>query len=115
MLARRRGQREQQPTQVQGPGAHHNLRDKESTMLTTLRHRLLTALAGAPIIEDLEVDESIYPLTLTGDIAVRNLEGDVDLYDATAVVNADQSLTLTAQGEIIAYYPASAYEAVAAL
>ena len=84
-------------------------------MLTTLRHRLLTALAGAPIIEDLDMDETIYPLTMSGDVAVRNLEGDVDLYDATAVVNADQSLTLTAQGEIIAYYPAGAYEAVATL
>lgn len=84
-------------------------------MLTTLRHRLLTALAGAPIIDDLDMEESIYPLTMSGDVAVRNLEGDVDLYDATTVVNADQSLTLTAQGEIIAYYPTSAYEAVATL
>ena len=84
-------------------------------MLTQIRHRLITALAGTTIIEDLDVKESIYPLTMSGTIAVRNLEGDVDIYEATAVVNADQSLTLTAQGEIIAYYPAGAYEAVAVL
>ena len=84
-------------------------------MLTTLRHRLLTALAGAPIIEDLDIDESIYPLTMSGTIAVRNLEGDVDIYEATAVVNADSSLTICANGNIIAYYPTSAYEAVATL
>lgn len=84
-------------------------------MLTTLRHRLLTALAGAPIIEDLEVDESIYPLTMSGTIAVRNLEGDVDIYEATAIINHDNSLTICNAGEIIAYYPTSAYEAVAAL
>ncbi|WP_165164923.1 hypothetical protein [Corynebacterium qintianiae] len=84
-------------------------------MLTTLRHRLLTALAGAPIIDDLDIDESIYPLTMSGDVAVRNLEGDVDIYEATAVVNADTSLTICAGGNIIAYYPASAYEAVAVL
>ena len=84
-------------------------------MLTTLRHRLLTALAGAPIIEDLDIDESIYPLTMSGTIAVRNLEGDVDIYEATSVVNADSSLTICANGNIIAYYPTSAYEAVATL
>lgn len=84
-------------------------------MLTTLRHRLLTALAGAPIIDDLDVEESIYPLTLQGTIAVRNLEGDVDLYDATAIINHDNSLTICANGNIIAYYPTSAYEAVAVL
>ena len=84
-------------------------------MLTTLRHRLLTALAGAPIIDDLDIDESIYPLTMSGTIAVRNLEGDVDIYEATAIINHDNSLTICNAGEIIAYYPTSAYEAVAAL
>ncbi|MCT1491342.1 hypothetical protein M3G47_01310 [Corynebacterium sanguinis] len=84
-------------------------------MLTQIRHRLLTALAGAPIIDDLDIDESIYPLTMSGTIAVRNLEGDVDIYEATAVINADSSLTICANGQIIAYYPTSAYETVAAL
>lgn len=86
-------------------------------MLHTIRHKLTEMLAGATIIEDLDVDldESIYPMTMTGDIAVKSLEGDVDLFEATAVINADQSLTLTTQGEIIAYYPSGTYEGVATL
>lgn len=84
-------------------------------MLTTLRHRLISALAGTPIIDDLDMDDTIYPLTMSGDVAVRNLEGDADIYDATAVINADTSLTICAGGNIIAYYPARAYEAVATL
>ena len=84
-------------------------------MLTQIRHRLLTVFAGAPIIDDLDIDESIYPLTMSGTIAVRNLEGDVDIFEATAIINADQSLTICNAGEIIAYYPTSAYEAVVTL
>ncbi|TVS29809.1 hypothetical protein [Corynebacterium sanguinis] len=84
-------------------------------MLHTIRHKLIERLAGAPIIDDLDIDESIYPLTMSGTIAVRNLEGDVDIYDGTAVVNADTSLTIAAGGNIIAYYPAGTYEATAVL
>ncbi|MCT1585259.1 hypothetical protein, partial [Corynebacterium sanguinis] len=84
-------------------------------MLHTIRHKLIERLAGAPIIDDLNIAESIYPLAMTGTIAVRNLESDVDVFEGTAVVNAGTSLTICASGQIIAYYPTSAYEAVAAL
>ena len=82
--------------------------------LTTIRHRLLNLLAGNTI-EDLEIDESIYPMTINGDIAVKTIEGNVDLFAATAVINNDQSLTLAARGQVIAYYPTGSYEGVAAL
>lgn len=84
-------------------------------MINTIRHKLIERLAGAPIIEDLDMDDTIYPLTMSGDVAVRNPEGDVDIYDATAVVNADTSLTICTGGNIIGYYPAGTYEAVATL
>ena len=84
-------------------------------MLHTIRHKLIERLAGAPIIEDLDVDETIYPMTMTGDIAVKSLEGDVDLFEATAIINADQSLTIANRGSILAYYPAGTYEGVATL
>ena len=84
-------------------------------MINTIRHKLIERLAGTTIIEDPDIDETIYPLTMSGTIAVRNLESDVDIYEATAVINHDNSLTICANGNIIAYYPTSTYEAVVTL
>lgn len=86
-------------------------------MLTTIRHRLLNLLAGSTLIHDLDMDieESIYPMTMTGHIGVRTTEGDVEHYLATAVINTDQSLTIVNRGSILAYYPAGTYEGVVAL
>ena len=85
--------------------------------LTTIRHRLLNLLAGSTLIHDLDVDveESIYPMAITGDIGVKTVDGDVEHYLATAVINADQSLTIANHGSILAYYPAGTYEGVAAI
>ena len=88
--------------------------------MNKLRNKLATLLIGHQLppqdeYADLNTD-TIYPLTIgPGTIAVRNLENDIDIYEATAVINADTSLTITTNGNITAYYPPQSYEATAQL
>lgn len=88
--------------------------------MNTLRNKLATLLIGhtLPLQNEYETlnTDTIYPLTIgPGTIATRTPEGDCDIYEATAIINADQSLTIATNGQIIAYYPAGTYEATAQL
>lgn len=88
--------------------------------MNTLRNKLTTLLIGHQLplqneYTDLNTD-TIYLLTIgPGTIAIRNLEGDCDIYEATAIINQDTSLTICANGNITAYYPPNTYEATAQL
>ncbi|MGV0434192.1 hypothetical protein ACUY3H_04415 [Corynebacterium ureicelerivorans] len=88
--------------------------------MNTLRNKLATLLIGHTLplqneYTDLNAD-TIYPLTIgPGTIAIRNLDGDCDIYEATAIINQDTSLTICANGNIIAYHPPQSYEATAQL
>ena len=89
--------------------------------MNTLRNKLATLLIGHTLplqdeCADLNTDPTIYPLTIgPGTIAVRNLDGECDIYEATAIINQDTSLTITTNGNITAYYPPQTYEATTQL
>lgn len=82
-------------------------------MIPALRHRLIELLLGTNLVEDPDFEETIYPLTITGHIQIGDGEHAMEYPNSSAVVNADETLTVVQAGEIVAYYTPMSYTYVA--
>lgn len=78
-------------------------------LISTIREKISSRSQDYVSITYTPPEDELYPMVLKrGDITVERDE-TYEYYDATAIINADRSLTITHNGEIVGWHDTDTY------